>query len=113
MGLSLFGQYIREREGKLIVESEVGFATYMFWPDQKACYIEDIFVLPEFRRSHQASLFADQIAIEAKNAGMQWLVGSVKATLPSSTASVKVLLGYGMQVDSAENGVIWFKKEIV
>ena len=47
---SLHAKYIYEREGKYCEESEIGFATYSFGDDY--VYIEDLYVLPEYRKGH-------------------------------------------------------------
>lgn len=108
--MSLFGQYIYERQNKSIIEDEFGFATYYFQND--CCYIEDIYVVREKRKENIASKYADKIAEEAKSKGMKYLVGSVKPSANGSTVSLKVLLGYGFQLVAAQEDFIWFKKEI-
>ena len=108
--MSLFGQYIYERQNKCILENEFGFATYYFQND--CCYIEDIYVVREKRKSGLASEMADKIAEEAKSKGMKYLIGSVKPSTSGSTASLKVLLAYGFQLVSAQEDFIWFKKEL-
>ena len=108
--MSLFGQYIYERQNKSILEDEFGFATYYFQND--CCYIEDIYVVKEKRKENIASKYADKIAEEAKAKGMKYLVGSVKPSTNGSTVSLKVLLGYGFQLVAAQEDFIWFKKEI-
>lgn len=108
--MSLFGQYIYERQNKSILEDEFGFATYYFQGD--CCYIEDIYVVKEKRKENLASKYADKIAEEAKSKGMKYLVGSVKPSANGSTTSLKVLLGYGFELVSAQEDFIWFKKEL-
>lgn len=108
--MSLYGQYIKERENKNIIENEVGFATFYF--NQDCCYIEDIFVVPEQRKSHQAARFADEISIYAKEKGCKWLIGSVKPSASGSTESLKVLLAYGFKLSTAYDDQIYFKKDL-
>lgn len=107
---SLYGKYIAEREGKYIIERAEGFATYSFLPT--GVYIENIYVLPEFRQSKIASTMADEIAQNAKKWGLSKMFGSVRPSAKGSTESLKVLLSYGMQLDSATNDAIFFVKEI-
>ena len=112
--MSLYGNYLKEREGKSIIESEKGFATYCFSliGDAKVCYIEDIYVESSERHVGEASRMADQIAELAKAQGCKALVGSVCPTANFSTASMKVLLSYGFQLWKAETNMVWFSKEI-
>jgi predicted GNAT superfamily acetyltransferase len=109
---SLFAKYILEREGKSIVEDERGFATYLFYPDLEAVYIEDIFVSQEFRNQNVARDYADQISAEAKLKGYKYLLGSVSPKANQATASLKVLLAYGFELDSVTKDLIYFKKRL-
>lgn len=110
--MSLYGQYIAEREGKHIVEDSVGFATYQFLPDLGAVYIENIFVREESRQRGVAAGYADKIADIAKAQNYKKLLGSVKPSANGSTSSLKVLLSYGFELLSSEQDAIWLKKEL-
>ncbi len=50
--MSLYGEYIKELQGKDILENENGFATY--YPFQDGMYIENIYVRPAFRNPGSA-----------------------------------------------------------
>lgn len=110
--MSMYADYLKERTKDLIVETASGFATYRYLDDDKTVYIVDIFVIPEDRKSKAASLMADGIVKVAKERGCTKLIGSVVPSTNNSTTSMKVLLGYGMVLDSAANDFIIFKKEI-
>jgi GNAT superfamily N-acetyltransferase len=108
--MSHFGNYIKERLGKGIVEDENGFATYYFaMPD---CYIEDIYVIPEKRKAGIAAKYADEITKIAQDKKCINLIGSVKPTAKGSTDSLRVLLAYGFKLHSAVEDCIWFKKKL-
>lgn len=108
---SLYARYIEEREGKHIVESDKGFATYSFHPDE-TCYITDIYVLPDFRQDGVASELANKIVEVAKEKGCKTLVGSVCPRAKGSTTSLKVLLGYGFDLWYSTGEMIFFRKDI-
>ena len=108
--MSLYAQYISEREGKHILEHAQGFATYVFM--EKGCYIEDIFVVKEYRQTGVAAHLADQIAEIAKEKGYTRLFGSVVPSANNSTISLEVLLAYGFKLDSSSNNFILLVKEI-
>lgn len=111
--MSLYGDYIKERLNRYIIENEHGFATYVFCgEDQNECYIIDIYVDPAHRNTKLASKFADEITAIAKSEGCKILSGSVDPTANGATNSLKVLLSYGFEVVAIGNGLIWFKKEI-
>lgn len=109
--MSLYGDYIKEREDFDIVENKFGFATFKITGEE--CYIRDIYVMPEFRQLDIASGLANQVTDIAKENGCKWLLGSVAVNSKGSTPSLKVLLGYGFDLFSYQNGLILFKKEII
>lgn len=112
MSNSMYSEYIKERTNDKIIETPEGFATYRYLENTKSVYILDIYVKPESRKSHIASEIANKIASEAKKQGYTSMLGSVVPSNKGSTASLKVLLGYGMSLDSSTNDLILFKKEL-
>lgn len=108
--MSLYAEYIREREGKEIVEDEKGFVTYTFVPE--GCYVVDIYVKPEFRKQGHAAALTDVVACVAKGKGCSKLIGSVCPQAKGSTDSLKALLAYGFQLDSCAPNLIYLKKEL-
>lgn len=108
--MSLYGDYIREREGFEIVESEHGFATYLISGEE--CYIRDIYVTPEGRKSGLASQMADEISVIAKEKGCTYLLGTVSPVAKGATTSMKVLLAYGFEVFKSDSNMIYLVKGI-
>jgi hypothetical protein len=111
--MSLYADYLKEREGKEIFECEDGFVTYSIYKgDVSFVYIEDIYVVPHKRKMGLAGEWADQICEKAlKEYGCAYLLGSVDVTARGATDSVKVLLSYGMKVQSTNGNMIYFKKD--
>jgi len=112
--MSLYGEYIKEKQGDGIVERTEGFATYRYLrnKDQVQVYVIDIYVRPEFRKSGLASAIADEIAEIAKKEGATEMLGTVNPSANGATESLKVLLGYGMRLKSASENLIIFGKGI-
>jgi GNAT superfamily N-acetyltransferase len=110
--MSLYADYILERENKLIVEDHRGFAVYSFVSEDQ-CYIQDIYVHPTYREYGIASSFANQIAQMAKERGCTKLLGSVCPEAKNSTESMQVLLAYGFKLASCKDNFILFIKELV
>lgn len=108
--MSLYGDYILEREGREIVESEHGFASYKIMGSE--CYIQEIYVVPEMRTTKIASQMADKIAELAKEKGCKYLTGSVCPTMNGATTSLRVLLSYGFKLAKSEENLIWMIKEL-
>jgi GNAT superfamily N-acetyltransferase len=113
--MNMYFQYLREREPEInVVETKYGFA---LWKEQvlnceKLAYIQDIYILPEYRKSNKASELAKEIEKQAYDKGISRLLGSVVPSAVNSTSSIQVLLNYGMKLLSAENDIIWFIKTI-
>lgn len=110
MRSSLYAQYIEEREGRHILETDQAFATYQFFNDE--CYVSDIFVVKEARRSRIAWDLLDQIVVIAKANNCRYLTGTVSPSANGSEASLKAHIAYGFKLHSASSNVILFKKEI-
>lgn len=109
--MSLYSSYLSEKTDKEILETEHGFATYSF-PDPQTVYIEDIYVLPKHRKTGEASLLATKIMGIAKERGCTKMVGTVQPSTKNSTDSLRVLLAYGMTLESSLNNLIVFSRSI-
>jgi ribosomal protein S18 acetylase RimI-like enzyme len=106
----LYSNYIKEREGFSIVESDRGFATYKIQGNE--CYIRDIYVLPLYRNTKLASDMADEITSIAKTSRCKYLLGSVDQRANNYDTNIKVLKSYGFKFLKEQNSLIIFSKEI-
>lgn len=106
----MYPAYLKEREGLETLETTHGFALYKIQGNE--CYIQDIYVVPEKRKSHIATQMADAVAEIAKSKGCKWLVGSVSPAANNSHASLLVLISYGMKLHKADKDIIFFAKEL-
>lgn len=109
--MSLWAEYKREREGKFVYEEKDGFVVYSF-PSDIECYIEDIYVVPSLRKTGFATKLADYVCELARQKGCQHLLGSVWVGSSGDTASLKVLLGYGMRLLEVRGNLIIFTKDL-
>ena len=109
--MSLYAEYLRERTKDEIIEGERGFATYRF-TDEKTVYLVDLYVRPDFRKSGVARETADLVAEIARKRGCTKMLGSVVPSTKGSTESLKVLLAYGMTLESSGPDFIIFGKEL-
>jgi GNAT superfamily N-acetyltransferase len=110
---SLFAQYVKEREGKHVIETEDGFAVLQFFPKNQEIYIEDIYVIPEKRKSGIGRSFLEQVEAMCREQGFNKISGSVRPSATGSTDSLKVLLSVGFRLAAAESDAIFFIKEVV
>jgi len=109
--MSFYAQYLKERTNDEIIETKKGFLTYRFMPTGEV-YIVDLYIHPDFREQGEASALADEVVAIAKQRGCTELLGSVVPSNKGSTASLKVLLAYGMNLKSSTNDFILFSKGI-
>lgn len=110
--MSQYADYIFEKFGDEAVETSDGFCTYRYLNDFRTVYIIDIFVKRSKRNSDVASTLADEVVKRAKAEGATELLGSVAPQSRTATASLKVLLAYGMSLVSASPDLIVFRKDI-
>lgn len=108
--MSLFKQYVTELTAQNVLENDIGFIRYEI--KGLECFIHDVFIIPKFRESGYCYDMADEVSKIAKSSGCQVLIGSVIPTNTNSTKSLKVLLGYGMKLHSAQNNFIMLSKEL-
>lgn len=105
-----YAKYLKEREDFDIVENDLGFASYKCLP--KECYIRDLYVVPEARKSNEASRLADRIVEIAKSKGIKILTGSVSTLDKNKQVNIQVLTKYGFKQFKQIGELIWFVKEI-
>ncbi len=108
--MSLYSDYINECGVRGIVETEKGFATYQI--SNLECWIPDIYIVPEHRKSKAGSDIADAVAKIAKEQGCKYLSGTVDTQFKEATRSMQVLLGYGFKYNKHDSRMLWFIKEI-
>ena len=107
---SLYAQYVKERGGKELIETEHSFATYYIL--EQGCYIEDVFVQPEYRSTGIARETVDWIARIAKQAGCTKMYCTVCPSALNSTDSLKAVLAVGFMLSSVQPNLIVFKKDL-
>lgn len=112
--MSLFKDYIEEREKGCVLEREDGFAIYFVLDDAigKVVYIREIFVPIQFRRNGVATLMADEISTFAREIGAHSLMGSIDPRAPGASGSMQALLHYGFKLDRLDGALIMLKKNL-
>lgn len=108
--MSLWAEYIKDREGAGCVEHENGFITYTLIG--KECYIQDIYVRPEFRQTHVAATLANQVTAVAKSKGCEFLTCQVIPSAGGATTALKVILAYGFELLRSDPDRILLVKKV-
>lgn len=106
----MWSEYIKEREGFETLETEKGVATYKISGEE--CYIKDIYVSKDHRKSGEGSRIGDIISDIARINGCTRLTGSVVPSLNGSTESLAALIRYGFKIHSCAQDFIILVKEL-
>lgn len=108
---SHWARYVEERLGIKTIEDEDGFVTFHF--TNGCCYIVDVYVVPEKRKSGITKKYLAQIEEEALGAGICTLVGQVNPHAEGATESLQFQFSLGFKLETVgANGVIFLKKSL-
>lgn len=107
---SLYAEFLLEYDGTEIIENEQGFATYRINDDE--CYIENVYVRPEFRKLGIHKKLSNDILIIAKERGCKYLSTGTCTKANNPIRSMKVILDNGFNVDSVSGNMIYYRKDI-
>ena len=105
-----YALYVKEREGKDILESKEGFATYYF--DHDSVYVADVFVRPEFRKQNIAKNFVLEIMKLGKEKGMKECVTFIDTSTKGYEISKSGLLANDFEVIGFNNNMVFFKRNL-
>lgn len=108
--MSSYFNYIRESRGMNVVAGAYGFATYLI--NGEECYVEDVYVEPDFRRTGIGSEFIDRLKIIAKEKKCKALTTTVGCRIKDPEVSLISCLNVGFKVFSAVNDTIFLRMEI-
>lgn len=108
--LSLYAQYVLEREGAHIIEYDWGFAIYHMKVDH--VYLQDIFVVQSERKSGKGVQLMHEVAAKAKEAGINMMIGSVAPSTPFADAMFQIMQGLGFKLLSSSHDMVYLSKEI-
>lgn len=93
--MSLYGDYIAEREGKAIIEREYGFATYYI--NGPECYIADVFIAKDHRGKGLSVKLGIEIEDIAREKGCKFISFSIHPGSMGAEHSVLILLKEGFR----------------
>jgi len=112
--IKMFNHYAEEKGfGPRIYYTEFGFITYHLHKDDDECYIEDLYVVPDFRnKGFAARQLADHVCSIAKSNGITKITGSVNKLANNTELSRKALCSYGMAKVSEDEEIEWYLKDI-
>lgn len=106
----LFLKYKKEREGVESISVEGAFITYKWLKDY--CYIEDVYCVPELRKTGIAHELSKSVEKLAKENGYKKLLGSVDTTMTNPEQSLIACFNDGFKILNLQGNIIWLNKEI-
>lgn len=109
--MSMYADYIKEREGFETIEVENGFATYKRLNEDEF-YLRDIFVENEHRVNGIAKILSGSVAKIAKEAGATKLIGSVHLRGNGVEVSLLAVMGDGFKFSHSVDSMLYFVKDI-
>src|SRR5271166_5628584 len=107
----MYADYLEEFSIKHMFYNDKGFAIYEITGQD--CYIQEIYVKPEFRDCKVAKDLQVEVTKIAKGKGCTRLLGSVVPSVKQSSMSMAMLLKDGFKLDSSTINFIVVSKQIV
>ena len=108
--MSLWSDYLLERLGHEVIEVEEGFAQISFVDG--ICGLENIYVLPLFRKTGVAGVLLGKVTLRAKELGCTKVATQVWPSIKGADAALSAAIKYGFKLISADNRRILMIKEI-
>lgn len=108
--MSHYSRYVSERLGWHVIEVEAGFIAYSLVPPNAA--IEELYIVPECRRSGLAQRLGAQVEKIAIEQGCKVLWTQARLDSVGADYTVAISLKYGFKLASADGGRIIMRKEI-
>lgn len=109
--VDMYSEYLKELGAKFLFRNDKGFVLYSFAQDY--VYLEEIYILPEFRGKKEFATLSDSVMEIGKQKGCKRMLGSVIPSINNSTRSLSMMISYGAKLISSTNNYILFEKEIV
>lgn len=106
----MWKDYVFEREGVEVLEHEHGFSLVKQVGD--ALYLQDVYVVPEFRRQGVGRSMLEIVEVVAAERGLKKVITSCDPKANDSTESMKAILACGFRMHTCENNLVYLIKEI-
>lgn len=109
--MSMYADYMKEKENLESYECEYGFITYKKMKD--ALYIGDFYVKPQYRGSKHTTAMSNYVETIAKEAGCTMMLAEVNTKDNKPEQGMYVQLRHGYKFSHiVNNSIIYFYKRI-
>lgn len=107
---SLYAKYISERQEGKILEDSFGFVAYRIIGPE--CFIIEMYISPESRKSGMARSLVSKLESIAKEHGSTHITGNIHLDDKGASNTLISALMIGFKVVSANAGVLLIAKEL-
>ena len=112
----LYGQYIQEREGQIIISKDYGFTTYSLFssPDGVTTniFIHDFFIVKEDRRSGKAQELANELLKIAIDNKCYSILSLVDISTNTVCEALKFQLSQGLKPSKLVGNLIYMYRRL-
>ena len=109
--MSMYSDYMKEKESLETYENEYGFITYKKVKD--VCYIGDFYVKPQYRGKRHTTDIANKVEEIAKGMGCNMMLAEVDTQDNNPEQGMYVQLRHGYKFSHIHNNsIIYFYKRI-
>lgn len=108
--MSLYAQYVKEREGAETVETSEGF--YSYKEDGTSLFIVDLYVAPEYRNKKIGSRFGKEIEDIALKLNKDSVLCCASLEALNSSDAMSFIIMNGYEIINYTDTQVFFKKEI-
>ncbi len=107
---AMYAAYLKERENRDVLETPWGFAIVAEHTD--CLYLQDIYVLPEFRKQGKGREMLAIVEDAARALGYKKVLGSCTPPAAGSDASLRAIMACGFRLLSCDKDIIYLVKEL-
>jgi len=108
--MSLYAEYIKEREGKEYKELEFGFFIYEI--NKPYIYLSDVYIKPEDRKEGKCKEIVDMVKTIGIENNCEKILTTYCIDDPNKDRSRKVIELCGFNYLKINNTLVWFEKDI-
>lgn len=107
---TLFAEYIKEREGFEVMETEESFVIYKI--KGELAFISHAFTRKNYRRDHYMSELLDALSEFLLSKRVSALSASIDLRDQNASTTLLASLKYGFEIKAAEQGIIFIEKNL-
>lgn len=105
---TLYSQYIKEREGFEVLETQFSFVCYKI--REKECFVSHCYTSKEHRQSRSMGRLLIELTDIAHSRECDRITASIDLRDPNASLTLLVGLKFGFKVKIAESGIIIIEK---